>query len=131
MRFLSNDWSKHSRRKFCPTAGAWGRLDITGLFATADAEIWDLAGTTYSFEQKFSRGFQRHLVKAGFRFMRETGGRLNPEIPKFIYNNYADLLANIPTSSRSRRTALRRTRRTWTTTARSSRTTGAWAATSC
>ena len=29
-------------------------------------------GTTYSFEQKFSRGFQRHLVKAGFRFMRET-----------------------------------------------------------
>ena len=53
-------------------------------------------GTTYSFEQKFSRGFQRHLVKAGFRFMRETGGRLNPEIPKFRYNNYADLLANIP-----------------------------------
>ena len=75
-----------------------GRLDITGLFATADAEIWDMAGTTYSFEQKFSRGFQRHLVKAGFRFMRETGGRLNPEIPKFIYQNYADLLANIPTS---------------------------------
>ena len=75
-----------------------GRLDITGLFATADAEIWDMAGTTYSFEQKFSRGFQRHLVKAGFRFMRETGGRLNPEIPKFIYQNYTELLANSPTS---------------------------------
>jgi len=75
-----------------------GRLDVTGLFATADAEIWDMAGTTYSFEQKFSRGYQRHLVKAGFRFMRETGGRLNPEIPKFIYQNYADLLANIPTT---------------------------------
>jgi hypothetical protein len=75
-----------------------GRLDITGLFATADAEIWDMLGTTYSFEQKFSRGFQRHLVKAGFRFMRETGGRLNPEIPKFIYQTYADLLANIPTT---------------------------------
>jgi hypothetical protein len=75
-----------------------GRLDITGLFATADAEIWDMAGTTYSFEQKFSRGFQRHLVKAGFRFMRETGGRLNPEIPKFIYQTYSDLLANIPTT---------------------------------
>ena len=75
-----------------------GRLDVQGLFATADAEIWDMAGTTYSFEQKFSRGFQRHLVKAGFRFMRETGGRLNPEIPKFIYQTYADLLANSPTS---------------------------------
>jgi hypothetical protein len=37
-------------------------------------------------------------VKAGFRFMRETGGRLNPEIPKFNYNNYADLLANVVTS---------------------------------
>ena len=75
-----------------------GRLDVSGLFATADAEIYDLAGTTYSFEQKFSRGYQRHLVKAGFRFMREAGGRLNPEIPKFMYQTYADLLANIPTS---------------------------------
>jgi outer membrane receptor protein involved in Fe transport len=74
-----------------------GQLRISGVFDTADAEIWDMAGTTYSFEQKFSRGFQRHLVKAGFRFMRETGGRSNPEIPKFIYQNYADLLANIPT----------------------------------
>ena len=35
-------------------------------------------------------------MKAGFRFQRDAGGRLNPEIPKFIYNNYADLLANIP-----------------------------------
>jgi carboxypeptidase family protein/TonB-dependent receptor-like protein len=71
-----------------------GRLDTSGLFATADAEIWDMRGTTYTFEQKFSRGFQRHLVKVGFRFQRDAGGRLNPEIPKFRYNNYADLLAN-------------------------------------
>jgi len=75
-----------------------GQLRISGVFDTADAEIWDMAGTTYSFEQKFSRGYARHLVKAGFRFMRETGGRSNPEIPKFSYQNYADLLANIPTS---------------------------------
>jgi hypothetical protein len=75
-----------------------GRINVSNLFATADAEIWDMAGTTYSFEQKFSRGFQRHLVKAGMRFMRETGGRLNPEIPKFNYNSYADLLANVVTS---------------------------------
>jgi outer membrane receptor protein involved in Fe transport len=67
-----------------------------GLFATPRSEIWDMAGTTYSFEQKFSRGYQRHLLKAGFRFMRETGGRLNPENPSFTFNNYADALANIP-----------------------------------
>ena len=75
-----------------------GRINVSNLFATADAEIWDMAGLTYSFEQKFSRGFQRHLVKAGFRFQRDTGGRLNPEIPKFNYNSYADLLANVVTS---------------------------------
>ena len=44
-----------------------GQLRISGVFDTADAEIWDMRGTTYSFEQKFSRGFQRHLVEAGFR----------------------------------------------------------------
>ncbi len=75
-----------------------GRLDITGLFASADAEIWDMAGTSYSVEQKFSRGYQRHLIKTGFRYLRETGGRLNPEIPKFIYQTYADLLTNTLTS---------------------------------
>ena len=69
---------------------------VTGLFATPRSEIWDMSGTTYSFEQKFSRGFQRHLVKTGFRYLRETGGRLNPENPSFTYQTYADLLANIP-----------------------------------
>ena len=95
--FLSNI-GPNQPAEVLPYGRRLGRLDVTGLFATADAEIWDMAGTTYSFEQKFSRGFQRHLVKAGFRFMHETGGRLNPEIPKFIYQTYADLLANIPTS---------------------------------
>jgi hypothetical protein len=71
-----------------------GQIRISGVFDTADAEIWDMAGTTYSYEQKFSRGFQRHLVKMGARVMRETGGRSNPEIPKFVYQNYADVLAN-------------------------------------
>lgn len=75
-----------------------GRINISNLFATADAEIWDMRGTTYSFEQKFSRGLERHLVKVGFRFQRETGGRLNPEIPKFNYQTFADALANVVTS---------------------------------
>ena len=73
-------------------------FNITNLFATPRSEIWDMAGTTYSVEQKFSRGWQRHLLKAGFRFMRETGGRLNPENPSFTFQTYDDLLANIPQS---------------------------------
>jgi outer membrane receptor protein involved in Fe transport len=71
-------------------------FSISGLFATQRSEIWDMGGKTYSFEQKLSRGYQRHLLKVGFRFMRETGGRLNPENPSFSYQTYADLLANIP-----------------------------------
>jgi hypothetical protein len=73
-------------------------FEVTNLFATPRSEIWDMAGTTYSVEQKVSRGYQRHLVKAGFRFMRETGGRLNPENPSFTFQTYDDLLANIPQS---------------------------------
>jgi len=71
---------------------------VTNSFATSRSEIWDMRGLTYSVEQKLSRGYQRHLLKAGFRFMRETGGRLNPENPSFTYQTYADLLANSPTS---------------------------------
>jgi len=73
-------------------------FSISGLFGTAHSEILEMAGTAYSFEQKFSRGFQRHLVKAGFRFMRETGSHINPEDPAFSYQNYADLLANVVNS---------------------------------
>jgi hypothetical protein len=57
-----------------------------------------MAGTAYSLEQKLSRGFQRHLVKAGFRFLRETGSHINPEDPAFTYQTYADLLANVVNS---------------------------------
>ena len=73
-------------------------FNITNLFATPRSEIWDMAGTTYSVEQKFSRAWQRHLLKAGVRFMRETGRRMNPENPSFNYQTYDDLLANIPQS---------------------------------
>jgi outer membrane receptor protein involved in Fe transport len=73
-------------------------FSVTNLFATPRSEIWDMSGKTYSFEQKLSRGYQRHLLKAGFRFQRDGGGRLNPENPSFTYQTYADLLANIPTA---------------------------------
>ena len=73
-------------------------FSVTNLFATPRSEIWDMKGITYSVEQKLTRSFQRHLLKAGFRFMRETGGRLNPENPSFTFQTYADLLANVPQS---------------------------------
>ncbi len=73
-------------------------FNISGLFATPRSEILDMAGTTYSLEQKFSRGFQRHLVKTGFRVIRETGSHINPENASFGYQTYADLLANVPQS---------------------------------
>jgi hypothetical protein len=73
-------------------------FSISGLFGTAHSEILQMAGTAYSLEQKFSRGFQRHLVKAGFRYMRETGSHINPEDPAFTYQTYADLLANVVNS---------------------------------
>ena len=73
-------------------------FSISGLFGTAHSEILDMAGTAYSLEQKFSRGFQRHLVKAGFRYLRETGSHINPEDPAFTYQTYTDLLANVVNS---------------------------------
>ena len=73
-------------------------FSISGLFGTAHSEILDMAGTAYSFEQKFSRGYQRHLVKAGFRFMRETGSHINPEDPAFTYQTYPELLSNVVNS---------------------------------
>ena len=74
-------------------------FEVSGLFATPRAELLDMAGTTYSFEQKFSRGFQRHQVKAGFRFVRETGRHTNPEDPLFSFQTYNDLLANVVNSN--------------------------------
>jgi Carboxypeptidase regulatory-like domain/TonB dependent receptor/TonB-dependent Receptor Plug Domain len=73
-------------------------FSVSGLFGTAHSEILEMAGTAYSLEQKFSRGFKRHLVKTGFRFMRETGSHINPEDPAFTYQTYADLLANVVNS---------------------------------
>ena len=74
-----------------------GRLTISGLFATPVAEILIVEGKTYSFEQKFSRAFQRHVVKTGFRVIREIGQKVNPENIAFTYQTYNDLLDNVPT----------------------------------
>ena len=75
-----------------------GLININGLFSTPSSEIYDLTGGALSYDQKFSRAVDRHLVKAGFRWVRQTGNRMNPQNPGFGFNNLADTLANIPTS---------------------------------
>src|SRR5436190_12678134 len=75
-----------------------GLINISGLFTTPSSEIYDLTGGALSFDQKFSRAVDRHLVKAGMRWVRQTGNRMNPQNPGFTFQNLADTLANIPTS---------------------------------
>jgi len=71
-------------------------INTSGLFSTPSAEIYQLSGVAYSAEQKITRLFDRHLVKAGGRWVRQAGDRENPQNPAFRYQNKADLLANIP-----------------------------------
>src|SRR5215510_2048139 len=68
----------------------------TGLFSTPSAELYDLYGVAYSAEQKFSRIIGGHNLKTGFRWVRQTGSRSNPQNPSIRYQNKADLLANRP-----------------------------------
>lgn len=72
------------------------RLNIQGLAGWGSAEVWDMEGTTYSFDQKVSREAGRHLFKFGGRFVRYGGSRTNPENPSYEFINLADLDANIP-----------------------------------
>ena len=80
---------------------AFGRrvpwINITNLFSGPDAEIFNLHNHTWSYDQKVSRGVDRHLVKLGFRGMRSSGNKLTAQNPQFQYQSLADALANIPT----------------------------------
>jgi hypothetical protein len=80
--------------------GRMGQINVSSLFSTPSTESWDMEGTAYSLDQKVSRSLGQHLFKAGFRFVRQTGSRSNPENPVFRYSNKADLLANIPSEVR-------------------------------
>jgi outer membrane receptor protein involved in Fe transport len=71
-------------------------FSVSGLFTTPSAEILQLRGRSYNFEQKVSRVMGQHNVKLGFRFARQAGSKTNPQNPIFNFNSLADLLANIP-----------------------------------
>jgi hypothetical protein len=81
---------------------AYGRavpfVNITNVFSGPSAEVLELSNRTLSFDQKFSRIVDRHLVKTGFRWIRDTGNKLTTQNPQFQYQTLADALANIPQS---------------------------------
>ncbi len=69
---------------------------IQSLGTWGSAEVWDMEGTTYSFDQKVSRHLGRHLFKFGGRYVRTVGSRTNPENPSYSFDSLEDLAANIP-----------------------------------
>ena len=73
-----------------------GFINITNLFSGPDAEIFDLEGNAFSFDQKFSRAVDRHVVKLGFRWYRNAGAKIGAQNPQFAYQTLEDTLANIP-----------------------------------
>ena len=68
------------------------------VFSGPSSEVLELNNRTLSFDQKFSRVVNRHLIKTGFRWIRDTGNKLTTQNPQFQYQTLADALANIPQS---------------------------------
>jgi hypothetical protein len=75
-------------------------FSISGLFGTTSTEVLELRGHTSSAEQKFTRIIGAHSLKAGFRWMRNGGGKTNPQNPSHSFQSLGDFLANIPNSVR-------------------------------
>ena len=73
-------------------------ININNLFSGPDAEIFNLHNHTWSYDQKISRGINRHLLKLGFRWMRSSGNKLTAQNPQFQYASLADALSNTPLS---------------------------------
>jgi Carboxypeptidase regulatory-like domain/TonB dependent receptor len=72
------------------------RLSIQGIDTWGTAEVWDMEGGSYSFDQKLSRHLGRHLFKFGGRYIHYGGSRTNPENPSYTFNDLPDLEENIP-----------------------------------
>ncbi|HJZ97943.1 MAG TPA: TonB-dependent receptor [Candidatus Solibacter sp.] len=96
--FLLKD-PKNSTERF-----QWGRslprLGVSGTsgFSGDSAEIWDMDGQLYSFDQKVAHQVGKHTLKFGARYAFNGGFRSNPENPNIAFQNKADFLANIPSS---------------------------------
>ena len=80
----------------------WGRslprLGVGGTsgFNVNAAEVWDMDGQTYSFDQKAAHMMGKHTLKFGARYGFNGGFRSNPENPNITFQDKNDFLANIP-----------------------------------
>lgn len=72
------------------------RLSIQGIGGWGSAEVWQMDGTTYSFDQKVGRQAGQHMLKFGGRYVFYGGNRTNPENPSYAFNSKADMSANVP-----------------------------------
>ncbi|MEJ7609080.1 MAG: hypothetical protein WKF37_23105, partial [Bryobacteraceae bacterium] len=74
----------------------WGRslprISIAGVsgFGAGSAEIWDMNGTTYTFDQKVSHIMGKHSLKFGGASF--NGDSEQPENPGFSFQNKADFI---------------------------------------
>ena len=94
--FLRKDPSGRTER--APWDRSIARISISGPsgFGSGGAEIWDMDGTTYSFDQKVARHRGKHSLKFGGKYVFYGGFRSNPENPAISFQSKADFLANIP-----------------------------------
>src|SRR6266511_3544802 len=60
------------------------------------AEYVEYFGPVWSIEQKYTRHAGGHSFKFGGIYTSRGAGRVNSENPRFLYDNRADFLANIP-----------------------------------
>jgi outer membrane receptor protein involved in Fe transport len=70
-------------------------FEIQGSFGIG-AELQQLTGSTYSFEEIVAANMGRHTLKFGGLVHRASPGRFDEEVPQFRYRNPEAMLANIP-----------------------------------
>lgn len=82
----------------------WGRriprlaIQGDGFGTVNSAEVWDMDGDTYSFDQKIAHTMGNHSIKFGGDYQRITGFRSNPENPNIIFPNIATFLSGQPSA---------------------------------
>ena len=67
-----------------PQPAAPRRLADHRASALNAAEIWDMDGQTYSFDQKLAHQMGKHTLKFGARYGFNGGFRSNPENPEYL-----------------------------------------------
>ncbi len=65
-------------------------------FTTAQTEVLDLGGPTWTIDQKYALHRGPHSFKFGGKYSSRGGGRFNIENPVVTYNTKTALLANVP-----------------------------------